>query len=70
MTSISISTRVFFHYKAFIMFENDRYTGRPRKNANNFDNFMNIVDETELFFILFGRTIIFQRNDTMIISFG
>ena len=33
---------------------------------------MNIVDETELFFILFGRTLnfIFQQNDTMIISFG
>ena len=31
---------------------------------------MNIVDETELFFILFGRTFIFQQNDTMIISFG
>ena len=33
-------------------------------------NFMNIVDETELFFISFGRTFIFQQNDTMIISFG
>ena len=31
---------------------------------------MNIVDETELFFISFGRTFIFQQNDTMIISFG
>ena len=31
---------------------------------------MNIVDETELFFILFGRTFIFLQNDTMIISFG
>ena len=31
---------------------------------------MNNVDETELFFILFGRTLIFQQNDTMIISFG
>ena len=31
---------------------------------------MNIVDETELFFILFDRTLIFQQNDTMIISFG
>ena len=30
---------------------------------------MNIVNETELFFILFGRTLIFQQNDTMIISF-
>ena len=29
---------------------------------------MNIVDETELFLILFGRTFIFQQNDTMIIS--
>ena len=31
---------------------------------------MNIVDETELFFMLFGRTFIFQQDDTMIISFG
>ena len=31
---------------------------------------MNIIDETELFFILFGRKFIFQQNDTMIISFG
>ena len=31
---------------------------------------MNIVNETELFFILFGRTLIFQQNDTMIISLG
>ena len=31
---------------------------------------MNIVDETELFSILIGRTFIFQQNDTMIISFG
>ena len=33
-------------------------------------NFMNIVDETELFCISFGRTFIFQQNDTMIINFG
>ena len=31
---------------------------------------MNIVGETELFFIKFGRTFIFPQNDTMIISFG
>ena len=31
---------------------------------------MNIVDETELFFILFGRIFIFQQNDPMIIRFG
>ena len=31
---------------------------------------MNIVDETELFFILFGRTLILQQNDPMIIYFG
>ena len=32
---------------------------------------MNIVDETELFFVFsFGRTFIFQQNDNMIISFG
>ena len=42
-----------------------------QKECNHFDcNFMNIVDETELFFILFGRTFIFQQNDTIIISFG
>ena len=38
------------------------YTGSPRKNATTFIvNFMNIVDETESFFIFFGRTFIFQQ---------
>ena len=47
------------------------YTGWPRKNATTLIvHFKNIVDETELFFILFGRTFIFQQNDTMIINFG
>ena len=47
------------------------YTGWPRKNATTLIvNFKNIVDETELFLILFGRTFIFQENDTMIINFG
>ena len=47
------------------------YTGWPRKNATTLIvNFMNIVDETELFCISFGRTFIFQQNDTMIINFG
>ena len=46
-------------------------TGWPRKNATTLIvNFMNIVDETELFFNLFGRIFIFQENDTMVISFG
>ena len=31
---------------------------------------MNIVDETDFLNILFGRTFIFQQNDTMIISLG
>ena len=31
---------------------------------------MNIVDETEFLYILFGRTFIFQQSDTMIFSFG
>ena len=45
--------------------------GGPERNATTLIvNFMHIVDETELFFILFGRTFIFQQNDTMIISFG
>ena len=52
-------------------FNNWPYTGWPIKNATTLIvNFMNIVDETELFFMLFGRTFIFQQNDTMIISFG
>ena len=47
------------------------YTGWPRKNATTLIvNYKNIFDETELFFILFGRTFIFQQNDTMIINFG
>ena len=33
-------------------------------------NFKNIVDETEFYFYLIGRTFIFQQNDTMIINFG
>ena len=42
-----------------------------RKNATTLIvDFMNIVDETELFCISFGRTLIFQQNNTMIISFG
>ena len=47
------------------------YTGWPRKNATTLRvNFKKIVDETELFFISFGRTFIFQQNDTMITNFG
>ena len=47
------------------------YTGWPRKNATTLIvNFKNIVDETELFFFLFGITFIFQQNDTMIINLG
>ena len=48
------------------------YTGWTRKNATILIvNFKNIFDETELFFyILFGRTFMFQQNDTMIINFG
>ena len=44
-------------------------TGWPRRNATTLIViFKNIVDETELFLILFGRTFIFQQNDTMIIE--
>ena len=47
------------------------YTGWPRKNATTLIvNLKKIVDETELFFISFGRTFIFQQNDTMVINFG
>ena len=47
------------------------YTGWPRKNATTLIvSFKNIVDETELLSIVFGRTFIFQQNDTMIINFG
>ena len=43
------------------------YTGWPRKNATTLIvNFKNIIDETELLFILFGTSFIFQQNDTMI----
>ena len=42
-----------------------------RKNATTLIlNFMNIVNETELFLILFGRTFIFQQNYTMIMTLG
>ena len=33
-------------------------------------NFKNIVNKTELYLILFGRTFIFQQTDTMVINFG
>ena len=47
------------------------YRGGPEKNAMTLIvNFIKIVDETELFCISFGRTFIFQQNDTMIINFG
>ena len=53
----------------FIQILND--TGWPRKNATTWIvNVMNIVEETELFCISFGRTFIFQQNDTMVINFG
>ena len=46
-------------------------TGWPRKNATTLIvNFINIIDETECFFILFGRTFIYQQNGTMVISSG
>ena len=47
------------------------YTGWPRKNATtSIINFKDIVNKTDLFFILLGRKFIFQHNDTMTINFG
>ena len=47
------------------------YTGWPRKNATTLIvNFKDIVNKTNLFFILLGRNFIFQQNDTMTINFG
>ena len=47
------------------------YTGWPRKNATTLIvNFKDIVNKTNLFFILLGRKFISQQNDTMIINFG
>ena len=47
------------------------YTGWPRKNATTFIiNFKDIVNKTDLFFILLGRKFNFQQNDTMTINFG
>ena len=58
-------------YIVLIIYITYIYTGWPRKNATTLIvNFKNIVNETELFFILSGRTFIFQQNDTMIIKFG
>ena len=49
----------------------DNNTGWPRKNATNLIvKFKNIVNKTNLFFILLGRKFIFQQNDTMTINFG
>ena len=42
-----------------------------QKNATTLIvNFKNIVNKTNLFFILLGRKFIFQQNDTMTINFG
>ena len=47
------------------------YTGWLRKNATILIvNFKDIVNKTNLFFILLGRKFIFQQNDTMTINFG
>ena len=47
------------------------YTGWPRKNATTLIiNFKDIVNQTDLFFILLGRKFVFQQNDTMTINFG
>ena len=46
-------------------------TGWPRKNATTLIvNFKDIVNKTNLFFILLGGKLIFQQNDTMTINFG
>ena len=47
------------------------YTGWPRKNATILIvNFKDIINKTELIFILLCGKFIFQQNDTMIINFG
>ena len=47
------------------------YTGWPRKNATTLIvNFKDIINKTELIFILLCGKFIFQQNDTMIINFG
>ena len=47
------------------------YTGWPRKNATTLIvNFKDIINKTELVFILLCGKFIFQQNDTMIINFG
>ena len=47
------------------------YTGWPRKNATTLIvNFKDIINKTELIFILLCGKLIFQQNDTMIINFG
>ena len=47
------------------------HTGWPRKNATILIvNFKDIINKTELVFILLCGKFIFQQNDTMIIKFG
>ena len=47
------------------------YTGWPRNNATTLIvNFKDIINKTELIFILLCEKFIFQQNDTMIIHFG
>ena len=46
------------------------YTVWPRKNATTLIvNFTDIINKTELIFILLCGKFIFQQNDTMIINF-
>ena len=46
------------------------YTGWPRKNATTLIvNFKDIINKTELIFILSCEKFIFQKTDTMIINF-
>ena len=47
------------------------FTGWPRKNATILIvNFKDIINKTELIFILLCEKFIFKQNDTMIINFG
>ena len=47
------------------------YTGWPRKNATTLIvNFKDIMNKTELIFVLSCGKFTFQQNNTMIINFG
>ena len=73
VSAISWSQRLWWMHPGDILNKDDykpTYTGWPRNNATTLIvNFKDIINKTELIFILLCGKFIFQQNDTMIINF-